>query len=242
MYTRFHRKRRYVVYTFIDNDWNKQFKTYTLEYFKNTIDYFIQDSRLILNDVDFVYNSKVLDFVSNETSDFIPQLYLTETTQFKRILVEIRKKKHSRSQESHKKIYSINRDDLFSYYISYPESLTSISDFDLLERYQIFLSLSLMLYCTNCFIHTHKQFGVPINILEILRCDLTCIWLITKDTSKLCESTKLWFINQQPKDHISCPSDYMLNKLGHNKDNYITGYKSCQKPILLLIFKDHCML
>ena len=36
--------------------------------------------------------------------------------------------------------------------------------------------------------------------------------------------------------------DYILVYLGYERDNYFIGYKTWQKPIPLLIFKDHCMI
>ena len=54
-----------------------------------------KNDRLAMNDLDFVDNCNVLDFVSGGTTDFVPQLYLTGTVQFKRISVEL--KKHKRN-------------------------------------------------------------------------------------------------------------------------------------------------
>ena len=51
----------------------------------------MHNGRLALNDSDFVDESNVTNFVSDETTDYFLQLYLMETIQFKHISVEFKK-------------------------------------------------------------------------------------------------------------------------------------------------------
>ena len=61
-----------------------------------------------------------------------------------------------------------------------------------------------------------------------------------KDKGYLGKLLKLGFIIYLARYHIK--EEYMLIKLGKPENNYITGYKSYQKPIPLLIYEDHLML
>ena len=77
-----------------------------------------------LSNLDFVDDSNILDFFSYKTSDYVPQLYLMNTIQFKHISAEFRKQ--SRSQELHKKIYNKNAACLLPDYISNPNYYPSL--------------------------------------------------------------------------------------------------------------------
>ena len=51
----------------------------------------MKDGRPTLNDTDFIDNSNVLDYVSDGTTDYVQQLYLMDTIQFKYISVGFKK-------------------------------------------------------------------------------------------------------------------------------------------------------
>ena len=76
------------MYIFSNKDYIEQFRTHILEYFKKTIDYFIQNDKSALNNPNFIYNSNVLDIISNGTSNYVIQLYLITKIHFKYISVE----------------------------------------------------------------------------------------------------------------------------------------------------------
>ena len=67
----------------------------------------------------------------------------------------------------------MNATDLFPYYITNLGSLSSIFDLNLLERYQIFSSLNLELYYTNCFLYTLGQYRVSIDKIFALIVHIT---------------------------------------------------------------------
>ena len=69
------------------------------------------------------------------------------------------------------------------------------------------------------------------------------MYLITKNIGKLDKDIRLGFIIQQPRDRKSRPNNYMLDKLGYKKDNYMVGCQTSRKSsIPSLIFKDYWML
>ena len=66
---------------------------------------------------------------------------------------EVRMKKEQRVVE---RMYTTDLDGLFLFYITKPQSLISKSYLELLICYQIFSSLDLRLYYTNCFVYAFE--------------------------------------------------------------------------------------
>ena len=155
-----------------------------------------------------------------------------------RLMEEERKKDDVRMKEQQriiKKVYTVDSDGLFSFYIPNPNLLLDrYSGLERLRRYRIFSNLDLTLYLTNCFVYALKQYGVPSDKLNVIKSFLTGIHFKIKDIGYLGKLLKLGFIIYLAKDHIK--EEYRLIKLGKPENNYIIGYKSCEDPIPLLIY------
>ena len=142
--------------------------------------------------------------------------------------------------KSYRRVYVVGSVGLFSSYILKHQSLTSRSGLELLIHYRILPTLNPTLYYTNCFIYALEQYGFPNDKIVGIRSYLADIYVKIKDIWYLDKLLKLRFIIHLDRDHIK--DGYMLVKLGKSENNYIIGYKSCQKPILLLMYEDHLML
>lgn len=123
-----------VVCSFVSEDGTRRFATYILDVFRVNIDSFIENSRLSLDDPNFINKSNVLDFVSNGAENYFPQLHLIDTITFKRLIEYMRQFKRS------KKVNKVNEGGLFSYYIADPSKLPS-KFLAHLERHQILIDL-----------------------------------------------------------------------------------------------------
>ena len=139
-----------------------------------------------------------------------------------------------------KSFYTTNTVGLFLFYIPKSQSLTSRSNLQLLIRYRILSTLNHMFYYTNYFIYAIEQYGIPSDKIDDIRSYLVSIYVKIKDIGYLGKLLKLCFIIYLAKYHIK--EEYRFIKLGKSENNYIIGYKSCQKPIPLLIYEDHLML
>ena len=139
-----------------------------------------------------------------------------------------------------KSCYTTNIVGLLSFYIPKLQSLTSRSDLELLVYYRILPTLNPTFYYSNYFIYALEQYGVPSDKIDVIRTYLISIYVKIKDIRYLGKLLKLWFIIFLSRDHIK--EWYRLIKLGKPENKQIIGYKSCQKPIPLLIYEDHLML
>ena len=61
-----------VVCTFISDEGKRSFATYTLDVFKENIDAFMENSRLRLDDPNFIGESNVLDSISDGLGNYFP--------------------------------------------------------------------------------------------------------------------------------------------------------------------------
>ena len=72
-----------IVCSFISDDRNRKFATYMLDVYQENIESFMKNGRLSLDDSNFIDESNILDFVSDEPGSYFPQLYQIETIEFK---------------------------------------------------------------------------------------------------------------------------------------------------------------
>ena len=106
---------------------------------------------------------------TQDHSLLLPQNFSKESKKDRRMMEEER--------VINKLFYTTNIVDLFSFYISKPQSLTSRSDLDLLICYRIFSSLNPRLYYTNCFVYVLEQYGVPNDKITLIRSYLVDIYV-----------------------------------------------------------------
>ena len=83
-----------------------------LAVFQANVEPFMKNGRLSPNDPNFIYESNVLDFVSNGSGSCFPQIHLIDTIEFKRPV------EYQRHSELRKRVNKVNEGCLFLYYIS----------------------------------------------------------------------------------------------------------------------------